>query len=788
MSAQLDFKSLSADLLADARNILPQWLPGGKQRGKEFVCGSLSGDEGHSLSINTNTGVWVDFATGDRGADLIDLYAAIHSIDLGAAFRELSGQPARAQLRSVPTPKPAPKPARAVIMPVPQSADLHDCRHPVFGRASNLWPYTDANGELLGYVARYDPAGERKQIVPWTYTTDGWGMGQWPEPRPLYGLQHLAARPEAPVLVVEGEKSVDAAVLFAGKTYVVVTWSGGSNAWQKTDFSPLWGRQVLAWPDADAAGIRCMTGIANDLVENACTVKFLDTAGMPDGWDAADSGFDWQAFKEWAIPRASVFTRAEPVAPTVADTTTEPRSRARARDTIFPGSPLTTAQLFQDQLPDDGKILFWRGEFYMWDGTRYAVRDQVALHQHVYAYMASCLTEKTNTKTGEVKISAFTPKRSHVEDVMHALRAVCFIDLQEPPTWITASDDDKPAGEYIAFKNGFLHAPSRTLHPSSARMFVVGALDFDYDPSAAVPEAWLKFLADLFPGDQESIDCLSEMFGYMLTDDTSQQKAFMMIGPPRSGKGTILRVLESMIGIQNRVSPSLASLGTQFGLQPLIGKRLAMLSDARLSGKTDQQPIVENILRITGEDSLSVERKHIGAWSGKLSTRFVMASNETPAFSDASGALANRFIMFKFSKSFLGSEDFSLTKRLLRELPGITNWALDGLSRLTERGYLISPAAGSEMAQELREQASPIASFVADKCVVHPHASVERVDLFKVWRSWCIDQGIEHHGTMVSFGRRLSAAFAQVGRGQPMENGVRANTYTGIRLKRVTEE
>lgn len=786
MSAQLDFKSLAADLLADARNILPRWLPGGKQRGKEFVCGSLSGDAGGSLSINTNTGVWQDFATGEKGADLIDLYAAIHGMELGAAYRELSGQPAQRPRLIGITPPPAPE--RVVITPVPNGNPGYDCNHSRYGQPSRVWTYADANGDLLGYVARYDPPGEKKQIVPWTLTRSGWSAGQWPEPRPLYGLQHLAERPDAPVLIVEGEKSTDAAREFAGRVYVVVTWPGGSQAFPKADWSVLSGRDVLIWPDADDAGRRCAVDIAALIASDAKSVKLLDVSDLSGGWDAADSGFTWEKFKQWAVPRASVYVPAEPSPAPTPSAPLKTSNSAPAKNTIFASSPLHTAQLFHDQLPDDGKILFWRGVFYIWDGCRYAARDQVALHQQVYAFMASCVTEKTNAKTGEITISAFNPKRTNVEDVMHALRAVCFIELPEPPTWITPEPDDAPAGEYIAFKNGFLHAPTRTLRPSTSRMFVTGALEFDYDANAGTPTAWLKFLAELFPDDQESIDCLSEMFGYMLTDDTSQQKAFMMIGPPRSGKGTILRVLESMIGLQNRVSPSLASLGNQFGLEALIGKRLAMLSDARLSGKTDQQPIVENILRITGEDSLSVERKHIGVWSGKLSTRFVMASNETPAFSDASGALANRFIMFKFNRSFLGAEDFTLTKRLLAELPAITLWALDGLARLAERGYLLSPQAGAEMAAELREQASPIASFVADKCVVHPEAAVERIDLFKVWRAWCSDQGIEHPGTMVSFGRRLSAAFAQVGRRQPMQNGVRSNLYTGIRLKRLTED
>ncbi len=806
-----DFSGLKAQLLASARRHVPDWLPAGKQRGKEWVVGSLSGEPGDSLSINLDTGVWCDFASPEiRGGDLIDLYQAIHGVDAATAYKELGGDEPRAPVQASPSPKATPKPARKVITPVPQSVDLHGCDHQIHGRPSRTWTYQNASGELLGYVARYDLEDGSKEVVPWTYTSSGWGMGQWPEPRPLYGLPHLAARPDVPVLVVEGEPSTDAAVKFAGGVYVVVTWPGGGHAWKKADFTPLYGRRVLLWPDADLSkagnkidvlpqdqqpGWKTMQAIAAELAPHCPEVKIIDPGHVLDrkhGWDAADSGFTWATFKEWAIPRVSIYT--PPPTPEVTAMPVKhlpsavPRARLNEDVFIFSATPLETASVFQKSLPDDGKVLFWRGEFYTWNGHRYVVRDAVYLHQMLYHFMSSCLTYKNNPKTGDSEVVSFSPNKAHIENVMHALRAVCFVNLPEPPSWITQEQGDVPAGEIIAFRNGFLHARTRRLFPSTPRLFITGSLDFDYDPSAPAPRAWLTFLNTMWENDKDSIRALSEMFGYLLTDDTSLQKAFLLIGPPRCGKGTILRVLENMVGQHNRASPSLAGIGTQFGLQPLIGKRVAMVSDARLSGKQDQQPIVENILRITGEDAITLDRKHTTAWSGKLSSRFVMASNETPSFSDASTALANRFVMFKFTVSYLGREDPGLTSRLLPELPGIILWALDGLANLQARGHFISPESSRELAEEMIEQSSPISAFVAEKCVVHPDAAVDRNDLFAVWKTWCQSQGMEHPGTMVTFGRRLSAAFPSIGRSQPRDSGTRLNMYTGIRLQRIFDQ
>jgi putative DNA primase/helicase len=465
---------------------------------------------------------------------------------------------------------------------------------------------------------------------------------------------------------------------------------------------------------------------------------------------------------------------------------------------IFSSSPMKTASLFHNTLPEKGRILHWRGEFYSWDATRYVTRDRVYIDQRLYHFMAKCVTLKVHPKTGASETVAFNPKSSTVNDVAHALRAVCYADLPEPQVWINNKPGDVPAHEIVAFKNGFLHHPSRALLPSTDRLFCTSALDFDFTPEAPAPTEWLKFLHSLWPDDPESITTLAEMFGYLLTDDTSQQKMFMLIGPPRCGKGTILRILEALVGYANRVSPSLASLGTQFGLQPLIGKRLAMISDARLSGRADQQPIVENLLRISGEDTITIDRKNMTAWSGKMAIRFVLASNELPAFSDASAALANRFLPFKFNTSFLGKEDHGLTARLLKELPGIVIWALDGLGRLNQRGYFQRPTSADELAADLVDQTSPIRAFVQEHCVIGEQAQADRDELFKAWKGWCEAQGRDHAGTKVSFGRQLSAAFPGIKRSQPRgfgtgseadkscaneQTGTRLNLYTGIRMR-----
>src|SRR5262249_29106572 len=154
------------------------------------------------------------------------------------------------------------------------------------------------------------------------------------------------------------------------------------------------------------------------------------------------------------------------------------------------------------------------------------------------------------------------------------------------------------------------------------------ALGFDFDLKAPRPDAWIQFLNSLWENDQESIEALQDWFGYCLTPDTRQQKILGLIGPKRAGKDTIARVLRALVGIENTAGPTLSGLVTNFGLAPLIGKPLAVISDARLSGRTDQAVILERLLAISGEGTLTIDRKHLSPWTGKLPTRIVLISNE----------------------------------------------------------------------------------------------------------------------------------------------------------------
>jgi putative DNA primase/helicase len=201
--------------------------------------------------------------------------------------------------------------ARVLVLPVPKGTPRPPAVHPTLGKPSTIWTYRGASGGILGYALRFDTQ-DGKQFRPltcWRPTPGGaleWRWEAWPSKRPLYGLQRLAERPSALVVVTEGEKAADAATgLLPG--FVVVTSPNGSKAASKADWSPLRGRDVTIWPDADTAGLQYAQAVAKQAIAaRAASVAIVSPPkGVLIAWDAADA-----LAEGWTPARAAKFVAA----------------------------------------------------------------------------------------------------------------------------------------------------------------------------------------------------------------------------------------------------------------------------------------------------------------------------------------------------------------------------------------------------------------------------------------------------------------------------------------------
>ena len=450
---------------------------------------------------------------------------------------------------------------------------------------------------------------------------------------------------------------------------------------------------------------------------------------------------------------------------------------------LHPGSPLESARAYIER--ERPHLLHHNDDWLAYNVSAYAYVEDGTMRSDLYAFLERAFLpiSKEDQQKGITSNPPYNPTSAKVSNVLDALKAAAHRarDSFVPPCWLDG--DGPPPRELIAVRNGLLHLPTGELFDSTPRFFTRNALAFAYDAAAPTPARWLEFLASIWPDETDAVTLLQEVFGYLITPDTAQQKIFLMIGPTRSGKGTIARVLTELVGPPNISAPSLSSLGDTHGAESLLGKQLAILSDVRLDGKANHAAIAEWLLRISGEDAVTVPRKYKSAWEGRLSARFLLLSNMMPRFSDASPALANRFVPLLMTESFLGREDPDLTDKLLAELPGILNWSIEGWRRLRARGRFDLPQSARDAIQQLVELASPVATFIRERCEFDAEAATPKDDLFAEWKTWCEANNVLQ-GELNVFSRNLLAATSgRVASAKLRDDGERVRVFRGIQLK-----
>ncbi|MEP9386473.1 phage/plasmid primase, P4 family [Mesorhizobium sp. KR9-304] len=425
-------------------------------------------------------------------------------------------------------------------------------------------------------------------------------------------------------------------------------------------------------------------------------------------------------------------------------------------------------------------LLYWRGSFWSWTGTHWSALGNDEIEALIYDFTDDALYRKPGGDT-----VPWNPNARRVHDVKHALKAVCRAPEElQPPCWL----DGRELGPVVPCSNGLLAVDGRELLVHTPLFFNLNSLPYGYDPRADAP-AWRDFTGQLWPDDDEPPAVLEECMGCAVAGKADLQRMAAIVGPPRSGKGTIFEVIKNLVGPPHTVSAQLSKLTDDKILVGLLGKSVCLIPDMRDAGR-NPQAVAEVLLSITGQDDFTIDRKYKDPYFGPLSPFIFTASNELPSLRDASGALPSRYLPIIMTESFLGREDRTLRSRLLAELPGILNYALDGLDHVIKTGRFTEPKVSAEAAEDLAEMASPMKRFVAEHLAVMPKGGdpaeyIEPIaDLFNTHRAWSRDNN-EKPISRETFGQRLRAAVPTIKRSQPRgEGGVRIPSYIGVRLLR----
>lgn len=588
------------------------------------------------------------------------------------------------------------------------------------------------------------------------------------------GFRDQIADPTRLILITEGEKKALSAAQRGFATIGLVgVWGWLQARPKRADGSrrgsrrllpelatlPWDGRQVFVVFDSDAAEKKDVRKAAAELITAlellGPSVRFVTLPALGDGKTGLDDflvhhGDQGPAELQRLLDRAP-----------------KPETRDGCGRTVFEFADEFLRERFSGMGRFERPALVnWRDEFHIWRGTRYVTMPNAEFRRGVLSWL-----------DGQVR--GIRPKHA-VEVTECAASRVLLPGVHEEPLWLGSTGGPANAADWLSVKNGILDLRSGQLLPHSPLWFSRTALPFAYDSRAAC-DHWLQFLDEVLDRDEERIELIQQWFGLCLTNDTRFHAILLLQGPRRSGKSTLLRILRAMVGDDNVCSPRLTTLGEPFGLMGLLGKRVAICPDAHVGHGDNALGVLEILKGISGEDAIEVMRKHLPPITVRLNVRFALAVNELPRFGDGANALLSRLLIVPFRQTFEGREDRHLESRLLTELPGILNWALEGLRDLRAHGSFVIPAASDEVREDFGRMSSPVEAFLVDACVEGPSENVTRDELYCAYRSWCSDVG---HAPMSRevFGGRLKLVKPRLETRNARYGPGRKRMYAGLGL------
>lgn len=295
----------------------------------------------------------------------------------------------------------------------------------------------------------------------------------------------------------------------------------------------------------------------------------------------------------------------------------------------------------------------------------------------------------------------------------------------------------------LSFPNGELEVESGELKNHTRNSYSTIQMNYSYDPEAECPN-WLQFIEEITDGSRDRMDLLQEMFGYCLTSNTRYQKCFYLIGHGANGKSVLLSILEAMLGEDNTSHVEIAFLNSDFQRIKLMNSLVNICNDI----KTDVAGTGSFFKAIVAGDTISGCYKGKDFFDFKPRCKMVFAANSMLSTRDIDGGFLRRICFINFPIQFVqdpkrGNErkrDTEIKSKLLKELPGILNWALSGLKALRENNSFTNTTDQAQLISELELINDPIAAFVDEIISPYPdrYKSLQDRDIiYRDYLKWC---------------------------------------------------
>ncbi len=335
--------------------------------------------------------------------------------------------------------------------------------------------------------------------------------------------------------------------------------------------------------------------------------------------------------------------------------------------------------------------------------------------------------------------------------------------------------DDFNRNPYLVnVRNGLLDIRDMSFKEHTPSYLSTVQLNVEYNPQVDCPQ-FKKFLNEVL--DCKLIPLVQEIVGYLLTTNTASQKAFVFWGPARTGKSTLLWVVEYLLlGKKNVSNIPWQEIGDKFKTAELLGKLANVFSD--LPSKSIDDTGIFKV--VTGEDYLMAEKKNKNPFKFKPFARLVFSCNELPRnYVDRTEGFYRRLIIVPFSRQIEKSKiDKALKYKFQREKEGILNWALEGLKRLYENNFEFSENELTDgVKKEYKRENNNVISFVEECCELDGLFSCSRIELYESYKEFCVEAGLKAL-SQIKFNKELEGNFNIT-----RSRSGKLRSWNGVRIK-----
>ncbi|WP_223553877.1 DNA primase family protein [Lysinibacillus sphaericus] len=298
---------------------------------------------------------------------------------------------------------------------------------------------------------------------------------------------------------------------------------------------------------------------------------------------------------------------------------------------------------------------------------------------------------------------------------------------------------------FINLSNGLLDLKRFELVPHSPKYLSTVQLPMAYNFYEQAPNFSL-FIQAITLADKPLMRVLQEVVGYLISGETKAEKAFYFYGGGANGKSVLASVITKLVGKENVSSIPLADFGQRFGLEGLINKTINIAAENELSGQVLK---TENFKAIVSGDIINIELKFRPSISYKPHCKLVFLVNNLPDSKDVTSGYFRKLMIVPFRRTFKPKErNINLLDELMEELPGILNWALEGLRRLQTNNYQFSECAVIEQAHDAYYlEQNPIKAFFSEHIQMNSGSKTKQADFHEMYKKWLELQGIDDKGT-----------------------------------------